>query len=303
MQPDESALSHCTLCPRRCAVDRTAGQTGFCGAGAQVKLARAALHFWEEPCISGERGSGAVFFSHCTLRCVYCQNAEISHEGRGAEVSADRLGSIFLSLQQNGAHNLNLVTPTHYAPQIAQAILDARRKGLRIPVVYNCGGYESVETIRALAGFVDVWLPDFKYFDGRYAARFSGAPDYPQTALCAIRQMLLQAGPPVFDAEGMLVSGVLVRHLALPGLLHDSMQALRLLVGEFGDDIVLSIMSQYTPMPRCEGLGLLSRPVNRRHYDALVDYAASLGAARCYVQNLESASAGFIPPFDETGVR
>ncbi|WMJ83111.1 radical SAM protein [Oscillospiraceae bacterium LTW-04] len=299
-------LIECRLCPRNCGTNRTL-HPGYCKTGSEIKIARAALHHWEEPCISGTNGSGAVFFSHCTLGCVFCQNHEISHGGKGLTVSAARLAEIFLELQAQGAHNINLVTPTHYAVGIIDALMLARQKGLSLPVVYNCGGYEKVDTIQMLSPWVDVWLPDFKYAQEKLGLKYSAAPNYPETALSAIAEMLQCVGPPVLDDDGLLRRGVLVRHLLLPGQLADSMQAVDLLYNHFGDDILLSLMSQYTPpdnpssefSARCPEL---TRRVNPRHYDALVDYAAELGITHCYIQDGSAADSAFIPMFDLSGV-
>lgn len=299
MTPD---LTRCLLCPRLCGVDRTAGQRGRCGAGVAARVARAALHFWEEPCVSGSKGAGTVFFSHCPLGCPYCQNAAVSRDGAGRDLTPAQLARVFLSLEQTGAHNLELVTPTHVLPPVLEALALARRAGLSLPVIYNCGGYELPETMGALAGAVDVYLPDFKYADGRHAARYSGAPDYPERALAAIDAMLAQTGPPVFDDDGLLVRGVLVRHLLLPGLLADSLRAVELLYGRYGDNILLSLMSQYTPMGGGGDFPELARRVNPRHYEALVDRAAALGVTRCYVQHPSSAGADFIPAFGGEGL-
>ncbi|MBC8575389.1 radical SAM protein [Yanshouia hominis] len=299
----ERLLEHCTLCPRRCGVNRAAGERGRCGAGKAVRVARAALHPWEEPCISGSRGSGTVFFSHCALGCVFCQNAPLSREGAGLEIGTGRLGEIFLELQAQGAHNINLVTPTHYVPQILEAAALARADGLRIPFVYNCGGYELPETVALLDGTVDLWLPDFKYAQSRPAARYSAAADYPERALEAIEAMVRQTGAPCFGPDGLLQKGVLVRHLLLPGLLADSMRAVELLAERFEGRILLSLMSQFTPMPACSArFPELSRPVNPRHYEALVEFTASLGAFDCYTQEPSAADGAFIPSFLGQGV-
>ena len=295
-------LSDCNLCPRRCGVDRTAGQRGYCGAGDKLRAARAALHFWEEPCISGTRGSGTVFFSGCSLGCIYCQNGKISRGGEGIDITPQRLAEIFLELQAQGAHNINLVTPMHFAPLVINALERVRGRELRIPVLVNTGGYECVDTVRMFAGLVDIWLPDFKYADSALAGRYSNAPDYPQTALAAIDGMLQQAGTPRFDGDGIMQSGVIVRHLLLPGALGASMQAVKTLWDRYGDDVYMSLMSQYTPMGTCERFPQLSRRVSPRHYEALCDFAASLGITRCYVQEGESADAAFIPAFDGEGI-
>lgn len=304
--PPPSNPTACRLCPRGCGVDR-AVRAGYCKAGVEMQIARAALHRWEEPCISGQRGSGAVFFSHCALGCVFCQNREISHGGKGQPVSKERLAEIFLALQAQGAHNLNLVTPTHYADGIIAALKIARQNGLILPVVYNCGGYERPETIDLLSPYVDVWLPDFKYAQAKLGLKYSAAPDYPETALAAIDRMLCHAGPPVLDGDGLLRRGVLVRHLLLPGQLADSMRAVTLLFDRFGDNILLSLMSQYTPPERPDHdfaarFPELTRRANPRHYGALVDYAAELGVTRCYVQETAAADSAFIPAFDFSGV-
>lgn len=296
----------CRLCPRGCGVDR-AVFTGCCGAGADIKIARAAPHHWEEPCISGKNGSGAVFFSHCALGCVFCQNRAISHGGKGQAVSAGRLAEIFLALGAQGVHNLNLVTPTHYAHGVIEALKIARQNGLALPVACNCGGYERTETVHLLSPYIDIWLPDFKYAQQSLGLKYSAAPDYPETALAAIAAMLYHTGPPVFDGDGLLRRGVLVRHLLLPGQLADAMRAVTLLYDRFGDDILLSLMSQYTPPEQPDDdfaarFPELTRRVSPRHYGALVDYAAALGITRCYIQDAAAADSAFIPPFDFCGV-
>lgn len=302
-----SQFDSCSLCPRGCKVNRNKGEKGFCKAGALPKVARAALHFWEEPCISGVNGSGTVFFSHCTLGCLFCQNSDISHEGFGIEITDERLCDIFLELQDKGAHNINLVTPTHFAPNIMAALDMAKIKGLSIPVVYNCGGYETVDTIKMLAPYVDIWLPDFKYFDNKAGMKYSHAVLYPQTALNAINEMVKLAGPATLNDEDMMISGVMVRHLMLPGRLADSLKTVELLYECFGDDIIISLMSQYTP-PKVVGIELaqkypeLCRRVNPRHYQALVEFAEKLGIERCYLQNTCSAREEYIPVFDGEGV-
>lgn len=294
-------LSRCELCPRRCGVNRLQGERGFCGAGATLRAARAALHHWEEPCISGTRGSGTVFFSHCTLGCVYCQNYPISIGGEGRDLLTGRLAEVFLSLEAQGAHNINLVTPTQFLPQIIPELLEAKRRGLSIPIVYNCGGYERVETLKMLEGLIDIWLPDYKYAVSRPAERWSAAPDYPEAALAAIDEMVRQVGEPVFDDDGMLRRGVLIRHLLLPGQLANSLAALKLLWERYGERVLLSLMSQYTPTEPCKNDPVLSRKVSERHYDALLERAAELGITRCYVQEAQSADEAYIPLFDGEG--
>jgi len=300
-------FSNCKLCPRECGADRTNGQVGYCRASDKLKVARAALHFWEEPCISGTHGSGTVFFSHCTLGCVFCQNGDISRGGKGIEISPERLCEIFFELESQGAHNINLVTPSHYLPSVIKALDSAKKQRLSIPIVYNCGGYEKPDTVKALAEYVDIWLPDFKYFSPTLGLKYSAAADYPEKALAAIAEMVNSAGPAKLDDNVMMQSGVLVRHLLLPGKLADSMKAVELLYDRFGDDIIISLMSQYTPPCHApEGFEHkfpeLLRTVNPRHYEALVNFAAELGITRCYVQDGQSADSAFIPPFNGEGV-
>ncbi len=296
-----NSYEHCSLCPRACGVNRTRGERGFCGADDRLKVARAALHFWEEPCLSGKRGSGTVFFSHCNLRCCYCQNREISSGGFGKEISTERLAEIFLSLQAQGAHNINLVTPTQYYPHIIQALLLAKKRGLLLPIVCNSGGYERVETLKKLDGLIDIYLPDFKYYDERYALRYSAAPRYMEIAAAAVEEMLRQTGSPQFDGEGMMQKGVIVRHLALPGLSDDSKRVVKFLNRTFGNRIILSLMSQYTP-PKDIAFPELSSPLARDDYDDLVEYAQLIGVENAYVQEEGCAEESFIPPFDLTGV-
>lgn len=296
-----NSYEHCTLCPRACGVNRTRGERGFCGADDRLKVARAALHFWEEPCLSGKRGSGTVFFSHCNLRCCYCQNREISSGGFGKEISTERLAEIFLSLQAQGAHNINLVTPTQYYPHIIQALLLAKKRGLLLPIVCNSGGYERVETLKKLDGLIDIYLPDFKYYDERYALRYSAAPHYMEIAAAAVEEMLRQTGSSQFDGEGMMQKGVIVRHLALPGLSDDSKRVVKFLNRTFGNRIILSLMSQYTP-PKDIAFPELSSPLARDDYDDLVEYAQLIGVENAYVQEEGCAEESFIPPFDLTGV-
>lgn len=289
----------CTLCPRRCAVDRQT-KPGFCGCGATVKLALATLHTGEEPCLCGPSGAGAVFFSGCNLRCVYCQNAPISRGGWGIAVSTARLGEIFLELQDQGAATLDLVTPTPFVPQIAAA-LHAVRDRLRIPVVYNCGGYESVETLRRLAGDVDVYLPDLKYFSPALSARYSAASDYFSVAAAAIVEMVRQTGPVTFR-DGILTRGVLVRHLVLPGCRKDSIALLERLAALVPPShIYLSLMRQYTPDFCDPAFPELRRRVWSVEYDAVADVALRLGFSG-YLQERSSAVADETPVFDGRGV-
>lgn len=296
-------LRHCTLCPRECGADRLAGQKGFCGvSGEDVLLARAALHFWEEPCISGTEGSGTVFFSGCTLKCIFCQNREISRGQAGKLIPVSRLAEIFLELQDKGARNINLVTPTHYLPQIIRALDTAKAQGLTLPVVYNTGGYEKPEMLRLLEGYVDIWLPDMKYLTPSVSKDYSSAADYPDRILPALDEMVRQAGDPVFDANGIMKRGVIVRHLCLPGQGNDSRRILRTLAERYGNRIWISIMSQYTPPPFTLDHPHLNRRLTEREYERLVDFAGRNGIRNAFVQEGSAAEESFIPPFDLEGV-
>ena len=296
-------MSLCTLCPRSCGADRAAGQKGYCGVGGtKIKAARAALHMWEEPCISGSQGSGTVFFSGCPLRCVYCQNRDIARAGAGKEITVERLSEIFLELQEKGAANINLVTPTHYTPEIVRAVSGARDSGLTLPVVYNCGGYEKTETLRTLEGIVDIYLTDFKYMDAEAAQRYSHAPDYPNAAKMALEEMVRQQPEPVFGEDGMMKKGVIVRHLLLPGLSMDSRKVLRYLHDTYGNRIYISIMNQYTPMRRFENYPELNRRVDRRTYNRLVDFAVRIGIENGFIQEGGTAEESFVPLWDGTGL-
>ncbi|NLD45911.1 MAG: radical SAM protein [Clostridiaceae bacterium] len=292
-------LEKCRLCPRDCKVNRKQEKKGFCRAGYYPRVARAALHFWEEPCISGSRGSGTVFFSYCSLGCVFCQNYEISREHIGQDITIERLGRIFLELQQQGAHNINLVTPTHYVPQIIKALRSAKSNGLIIPVVYNSSGYETVETIRLLEKHIDIYIPDMKYFDEKYSQKYSHAPDYFKIAVKAVGEMVRQVGPPVFDSNGLILKGVIVRHLMIPGLMFDSKKVIDYLYKTFGNHIYLSIMNQYTPLKSVKEYPELNRTLNPGHYEALIEYAAGLGIENAYIQEGETAKESFIPPFNQ----
>lgn len=298
----------CRICPRACGADRAAGHTGYCGADDKLVVARAALHHWEEPCLSGApddaRGSGTVFFSGCALRCCYCQNYPISQQGVGKAITAQHLAEIFLRLQQNGARNLNLVTATQYLPWVLEALDSARSAGLSLPVVYNTGGYETVETVKALDGYVDVWLADFKYASPDLADRLSSARDYPAVAEAALRLMLIQTGAPVYDAEGFLQRGVIVRHLALPGCTEDSFAVLQTLARirkETGVPFVPSLMSQFTPFYKAAEHGL-GRRITTYEYRKVIDEAIRLGLTDGYIQEKSSAREEYTPPFNLEGV-
>lgn len=291
--------NNCSLCPRECFVDRSI-KAGACGSTNRIKVARAALHMWEEPCISGDRGSGTVFFSGCPLHCVYCQNRKISDGSVGKELSVAELADTFIDLQNKGAHNINLVTPTHYIHQIREAIIMAKKTGLIIPIVYNTGGYEKVESLKLLSGLIDIYLPDLKYFSMEVARKYSNAPNYFEVALKAINEMYEQVGEATFDEEGLMTKGVIIRHLLLPGLLEDSKKIIKKVYEMFGDNVYLSIMNQYTPM---QGIGEkfpeLAYKVSEEDYDILVDYAIEIGVENGFIQEGETALESFIPGFYE----
>ena len=297
---------NCSLCPRMCKADRGLA-TGFCGCGDVLTAARAALHHWEEPCISGASasgGSGTVFFSGCTLGCCFCQNHQISSGHFGREMTAKELGQAFLRLQDQGAYNINLVTPTQYLPHIISAMDQVRFK-LTIPVVYNCGGYERVETVKALKDYVDIWLPDFKYYDNRLAWRYSRAKDYFETAAAAIRQMIDQTGAPVYQSAspGLLAKGVIIRHMVLPGQRHDSIALLEWISGSLPRGrYMISLMSQYTPYIRNREFPELNRRITSYEYGKVVDAAIRLGLTQGFMQEKSSAREEYTPPFDLEGL-
>ena len=288
----------CTLCPRNCGAERTAENgAGVCRMGTQPKIARAALHMWEEPCISDTRGSGAVFFSGCGLRCVFCQNEAISQQGEGKIVTPARLAEIFRELEAQGAHNINLVTAAHFVPAVLEALSLYRPN---IPIVYNSSGYESIETLRMLSGIVDIYLPDYKYIDPNMAAMLSGARDYPEVAFAAIAEMIRQTGAPVYDENGMMQRGTLIRHLVLPGLTGDSMKILTRICDEF-PGIPVSLMGQYTPCGRALSMPGMDRKIKKKEYARVLAHMEAIGLDG-YRQELGSADGVFIPSFDETGV-
>lgn len=303
MQTTSHLLSNCILCPRRCGANRTAGQTGYCGMSADILVARAALHMWEEPCISGDVGSGTIFFSGCNLKCVFCQNYSIALGDCGKKITTARLSEIFLELQQKGAANINLVTPTHYIPQIRETLLLAKENGLTLPIVYNTGGYESVEALQLLEGLVDIYLPDLKYFSTELSSAYSHAKDYFQVATGALTEMYRQVGAPVFDeGSGLMKCGMIVRHLVLPGQTKDSKKVLRYLHETYGDNIYISIMNQYTPLPHVAQIPELNRRITTEEYDKVVNFALRLGITNAFIQEGETAEESFIPSFDMEGV-
>ncbi|MCI8388728.1 MAG: radical SAM protein [Clostridiales bacterium] len=302
---NSTAYSSCQLCPRSCKIDRNS-TVGFCGQSNELRVARAALHMWEEPCISGNEGSGTVFFCGCTLGCVYCQNAEISRRRstHGKIITVEQLADCFLNLQSQHANNINLVTPTMFSPHITSAISIARSRGLTIPVVYNTSGYERCEIISSLAGSVDIWLPDFKYLSSELAAKYSNASDYPDHAKSALRSMVDIAGSCKFDERGMMTRGVIVRHLLLPWQLNESIKVIEYLYSEYGNDIYYSLMSQYTPVSTLdrESYPELNRRVTTYEYNKLIEYALSLGIKNAYIQDGRSAKESFIPSFNGEGL-
>ena len=290
-------LNECKLCPRLCAINRNCGEVGFCGAGDKLVIAKYYLHKWEEPCITGYNGSGTIFFSYCNLRCLFCQNYKISTLNYGVEISVDRFSEICLELQDRGATNINLVTPTHFVPLIIDGIRMAKDRGLKIPIVYNSSGYENVDTIRMLDGIVDIYLPDFKYYSNEYSVKYSKCRDYFKYACLAIDEMVRQKGNCIFDKDGNMISGVIVRHLLLPGMEDDSKKILKYLYDSYGDKIFISIMNQYTPIRECKYAELNSK-VDDFVYDDVIDYAWDIGIRNAFIQEDGSQSESFIPDFD-----
>ena len=314
----EDYMQACSICPRKCGANRLQGQTGYCGQTAELTAARAALHFWEEPCISGTKGSGTVFFSGCNLRCVFCQNHNIAIGKAGRSISQNRLSEIFLELQEQGAHNINLVTPTHFIPQIANALMTAKDRGLYIPIVYNTGSYETVDSLRLLDGLVDIYLPDLKYYSSELSLAYSHAADYFEKATTAIAEMFRQVGTPVFEITAPLQAdntvqdsisplmlmkrGMIVRHLILPGQAKDSKKILRYLHETYKGDIYVSIMNQYTPLPHVADIPALNRMVTPEEYERVITFAERLGIENGFIQEGSAASESFIPEFDGRGI-
>lgn len=295
------SMNPCNLCPRKCGVDRSR-QTGFCGCNDKIKAARAALHFWEEPCISGKNGSGTVFFSGCTLKCRFCQNKKISTHGFGKEISVDRLADIFLELQSKGANNINLVTADQYLPLVLKA-LDKAKPKLEIPVVYNCSGYETVEAVRALDGYADIFLPDLKYYSGELAWNYSRAKNYFEVVSAAIKQMILQTGAPVFADNGIMWRGVIIRHMVIPGARKDSFKILEWISENLPKgQYLLSLMSQYTPVGLDREYKQLNRRITSFEYNSVVEKAVSLGLLDGFMQEKSSAKEEYTPPFELEGI-
>jgi len=287
----------CNLCPRNCNIDRDKGEIGYCGAPNELVIARYSLHMWEEPIISGDNGSGTIFFSYCNMRCCFCQNYEISELHKGRIVSIEEFSDICLELQDKGANNINLVTPTHYIYKIVDGIKLAKKKGLNIPIVYNSSGYENIDTIKMLDGLIDIYLPDLKYYDDIYSKKYSKCNDYFKYASMAIDEMFSQKGECIFDNDGNIISGVIVRHLLLPGMEDDSKKILKYLYDKYGDKIYISIMNQYTPINKCI-YEELNNKVSNDIYDDVIDYAWNIGIRNAFIQDEGTQSESFIPDFD-----
>ena len=302
MEKMHLALSECRVCPRNCGVDRTAGKTGFCRAPYLPKVALVSRHDWEEPPISGTKGSGTVFFSHCNLGCVFCQNHDISQDGFGQEISIERLAEIFLEQQERGFHNVNLVSAVQFIPQVAKALEMAKEKGLFIPVVYNSNGYESIEGLRLLEGLVDIYLPDFKYWDDTLGLEYSKAPHYRETAAAAILEMRRQVGADILDENGIIQKGIIIRHLVLPGQYKDSFLVLNWIKENLGEETFVSLMSQYTPMHQAKEIKALSRKLTTFEYDKVVDHFFEIGLKNGFMQKRSSATSDYTPAFDLSGV-
>ena len=287
-------LNSCTLCPRECKVNRNNKELGFCRASNKIKIGGYHLHMWEEPILSSDKGSGTIFFSYCNLGCIYCQNYQISHICKGEEISVERFNNICLELQNMGANNINLVTPTHYIPLIKEGLIQAKKQGLTIPIVYNTSGYEKVSSLKSLEGLIDIYLPDFKYYDNNLG-KYSNVSNYYDIATKAIEEMYRQVGKPKYNNE-LLIKGLIVRHLVLPGHIEDSKKIIKYLYTKYHDNIILSIMNQYTPIKELK-YKELNRRVTVQEYNELIDYAYDLGVRNCFTQEEESQSDSFIPNF------
>ena len=298
----EYLLKSCKLCNRECGVNRLQGELGFCKASSEVRIAKASLHLWEEPPISSGLGSGTVFFTHCNFRCVFCQNHDISQEDKGTTITIQKLSDIFLNLQNKGANNINLVTPTHYVPQIKEAIEISKSNGLNIPILYNTNSYDTLETIKSLEGYIDVYLPDFKYFDDKYSIKYSKANMYLQNIIPVLNEMLRQTGEVTFDKQGRIQKGVIIRHLMLPGLLFDSKKVIDKIYSTFGDRVYISIMNQYIPMHRACDYPEINKPLNPLHYDSLINYATDIGVTNGFIQDEGTNIRDFIPDFNSSDI-
>ena len=290
-------LKKCDICPRNCGINREK-EKGFCSAGSKIKIARYSLHYWEEPCISGTKGSGTIFFSCCNLKCIFCQNYDISTKNNGKEISIEKFSDICLKLQEMGAENINLVTPTIYLPMIKEGLILAKEKGLTIPIVYNTSGYEKVESIKELEGLIDIYLPDCKYIDDSLATKFSNAKDYFKIFKDALSEMYRQVGSPVFNGD-LMKKGVIVRHLVLPNHSDDSKKIIKYLYDNYKDDIYISIMNQYTPLRKIDNYKELNNKLDDSEYDDVVNYACDLGITNAFIQEGETCLESFIPDFSK----
>ena len=290
-------LKSCTICPHNCKVNRLEGKLGRCRSGKNIKIALSSLHYAEEPCISGKNGSGTVFFSNCNLKCIDCQNYEISHLGKGNEITKEELADIFIKEQNAGAHNINLVTPTMYVPQIIEAIRIAKSKGLNLPIIYNTNGYENVETIKRLEGYVDVYLPDLKYYSDEVAKKYSGIDNYFKFASNAIKEMINQVGFPSFDENGMIVKGVIIRHLVLPNHLQNTKNILKWIKENLPKEVWVSVMAQYFPTYKAKEDELLNRKLKHKEYKEIEEYMYLLNLENGYLQDLEENEEQYVPKF------
>lgn len=291
-------MEKCSICPRNCGVNRNNNELGFCKSGNKIRIARYSLHYWEEPCISGEKGSGTIFFSGCNLKCIFCQNYDISINNLGKEISIERFSEICLELQEKGALNINLVTPTTYIPLIKEGLILAKKNGLTIPIVYNTSGYEKISSLKELEGLIDIYLPDFKYFDNNLSKKFSKVDDYFEVASIALKEMYRQVGKPIFKNK-IMKKGVIVRHLLLPKHIEDSKKIIKYLYDTYKDNIYISIMNQYTPVRKIKEYKELNNTVEEKEYDELIDYALDLGVRKAFIQEGETCKESFIPDFSK----
>ncbi len=291
-------LDECKICPHKCKINRNEGKTGRCRAGKNVKIALASIHNYEEPCISGNNGSGTVFFSNCNLNCIYCQNYEISQLGKGKEITVEHLAEIFINQQNKNVNNINLVTPTMYVPQIIEAIKIARKNGLNIPIIYNSNGYENVETIKMLDGYIDVYLPDLKYYSNEISKKYSNVDNYFETAVAAIKEMQKQVGNPVFDENGIIKKGVIIRHLILPNHILNTKNILRYIKENFDEDTYISVMAQYFPTYKAKENDKINRKITKKEYKEVEEYLYCLNLKNGYIQELGDHEEEYVPTFD-----
>ncbi len=291
-------LENCMICPHKCGINRLEGKKGRCNCDDKLKIALASLHMFEEPCISGTNGSGTIFFSNCNLNCMYCQNYEISQEGKGKEITVDELASIFLKQQERNAHNINLVTPTMYIYQIIEAVKIARKNGLTIPIIYNSNGYENIETIKLLNGYIDVYLPDLKYYTNELSKKYSKVDNYFEIATNSIKEMYNQVGTAVFDENGLIKKGVIIRHLVLPNHMQNTKNILKWIKDNMPNDVYVSVMSQYFPTHKAKDDSLINRKLNKKEYKQIFNYLYSLDLENGYIQELGEHEEEYVPNFD-----